>query len=445
MEQAKEAAQIFTAGKDFTSAVDYESPTARKLLGGGKKKKAPYAWNPGVDVSRIGDKCIALTDQNLYTSFDCNTGDTVDAQFYFDDDQKSIETLSAAHWRYDPVTDTHYDFISSFGFPPFTENTYKIWRLKKGKDGKETTEREFFAEIKGANMSFVHSFHLTDKHIVFTRPPAHYSFFDLVFKHNTPYNATFVDPAVPVKFHILDRETGKNIEEIDGNTWAEGYDSLSKSTPFRGEGQGWFHSHTINAYDQADGTIVADYCGYPDMGIFYGDFLLNLIDNPGDYMKTILPARLTRCVIDVAGKKNECRVMLDKSFELPTYDLERRQGKNYRWVYAASAVGFESDFVDQLVKVDLTTGKQVAEWHDHSGGHWFVNEPVFIANPHGTAEDDGVLSCVVYDAAGDTSALLVLDASTFKELARVHLGVKVQAHFHGKFCKAYGDKTCVGL
>lgn len=107
----------------------------------------------------------------------------------------------------------------------------------------------------------------------------------------------------------------------------------------------------------------------------------------------------------------------------------------------------KSDFVDQLVKVDLQTGAQVAEWHDWSNpnGHWFVNEPVFIGNPDGTNEDDGVLTCVVYDSAADASSLLILDAKDLKELARVHLGVKVQAHFHGKFCKAFGDKTCVGL
>ena len=71
--------------------VDYESPTARKLLGFNPfKPKYPYAWNPGVDLSRIGDVCIALTDQNLYTSFDCDTAETLEAQWNFDDSQKSI-------------------------------------------------------------------------------------------------------------------------------------------------------------------------------------------------------------------------------------------------------------------------------------------------------------------------------------------------------------------
>lgn len=439
LEEATAAAEAYTNG-ELDADIDRSSPAARKLLGGGKQK--PYAWNPGVDVARVGDKCLALTDQNLYTAFDCDTAETTDQQWKFDDSKNSIISLSAAHWRYDPATKTHYDFIANFGFPPLTQNTFSLWRWKEGTDGMK---RDFFATIKAPNMTFVHSFHLTDKYILFTRPPAHYSFVDLVFKRLTPYNATFVDPTVPVKFHIVDRETGENVADIDGNTWLDGFDTVAKESPFRGPGPGWFHTHTVNAYEAANGTIIADYCAYPDMGIFYGDMLLNVIDNPRDYMRTILPARLVRCLIDPVAKSSTCYVVNDKTYELPTFNMERNTGKEYRYSYASSAVGMESDFVDQLVKVDHQTGAVTHEWHDHSGGHWFVNEPVFIANPEGTEEDDGVLTCAVYDAAADTSSLLILSAKDFTELARVNLGVKMQAHFHGKFCKSFGDRICVGL
>lgn len=440
---------IRKVAKAFAS--HFPSPTAeagsadRKLLGG---KSPEFAWAPGVDVSKIGNTCLALTDQNLYTSFDCETAETLEPKFAFNDKESSTQQLSAAHWRYDPATKMHYNYISSFGIENPTKgfkNVYKFWRWN---DTAPNPEREFFGEILAPNMSFVHSWILTEKHIVFTRPPAHYNFIDIAFKHVTPYNATFVDGATPVKFHVLDRETGKEIVEIDGNTWAKDtVGTVAKESPFRKDGPGWFHTHTVNGYEEADGTIVADYCAYPDMGIFYGDFMLNLVDNPMDYMKTIEPARLVRCRLNVSSgtPSSECKVLLDKSFELPTFDMERRTGKPYRYAYAASSVSMESDFVDQLVKVDLNSGNMTHEWHDHSGGHWFVNEPVFISNPNGTDEDDGVLTCVVYDAANDVSSWLILDSKDFTELARIHLGVKVQAHFHGKFCKSYGDKSCVGL
>jgi len=442
-DSANQKKNVLTAAKSFSaghfSQHNGELSGKRKLLGGGGVE---YAWNPGVDITRINNTCLALTDQNIYTSFDCDTGDTLQAQFYFDDSKKSQQTLSAAHWRYDPATRTHYNYLADFGIGPI-DSTYTMWRWK---EGSPTFEREMFGEIKTKNMSFVHSFHITEKHIVFTRSPAHYNFWDLAVKHVTPYNATFLDPTVPVGWHILDRETGQIVEEINGNSWTVNFPRLDRQTAFRGEGPGWFMTHTVNAYELPNGTIVADYCGYPDMGIFYGDYLLNLVDNPQDYMRTIEPARLVRCLIDVPGKNVECRVVLDKTFELPTFNMENHQGKPYQYAYASSAVdGVHSDFVDQLIKVDLQTGIQTAEWHDWSGGHWFVNEPVFIANPNGVSEDDGVLTCAIYDAANDVSSWLVLDAKDFTELARVHLGVKMQAHFHGKFCKSFGDMSCVGL
>merc|ERR1711988_1493605 len=76
--EAAQAAVEFTQGL-IKDPVDYQSPTARKLLGGGKSK--PFAWNPGVDVSKIGNTCLALTDQNLYTAFDCDTAETVQEKF----------------------------------------------------------------------------------------------------------------------------------------------------------------------------------------------------------------------------------------------------------------------------------------------------------------------------------------------------------------------------
>ena len=65
----------------------------------------------------------------------------------------------------------------------------------------------------------------------------------------------------------------------------------------------------------------------------------------------------------------------------------------------------------------------------------------------GTDEDDGVLLSVVFDPAQGKDGLsfvIILDAKDFKEIARLQLGCKIQAHYHGKFCKHYGDRTCVG-
>ena len=48
-----------------------------------------------------------------------------------------------------------------------------------------------------------------------------------------------------------------------------------------------------------------------------------------------------------------------------------------------------------------------------------------MAEPDGTAEDDGVLISTIFDSAVQTSFLVVLDAHDMKEIARVNLNYKV--------------------
>ena len=53
-------------------------------------------------------------------------------------------------------------------------------------------------------------------------------------------------------------------------------------------------------------------------------------------------------------------------------------------------------------------------WHEPGGATW---EPVFVARPGARSEDDGVVVCTIMQPDGK-SALLVLDARTWKEVAR---------------------------
>ncbi len=54
-----------------------------------------------------------------------------------------------------------------------------------------------------------------------------------------------------------------------------------------------------------------------------------------------------------------------------------------------------------------------------------------MPRPGGEAEDDGVLLSLVSPGAGGRGHLLVLDARTWQEAARVELPVPVPYRFHG--------------
>lgn len=46
------------------------------------------------------------------------------------------------------------------------------------------------------------------------------------------------------------------------------------------------------------------------------------------------------------------------------------------------------------------------------------SEPIFVANPEATCEDDGVLLTMALDASRKQSVLVVIDAQNMKEIAR---------------------------
>ena len=90
---------------------------------------------------------------------------------------------------------------------------------------------------------------------------------------------------------------------------------------------------------------------------------------------------------------------------------------------------------DAVVKYDDATGQR-SEWRSGPAGH--VGESVFAPDPAGTAEDDGWLLNIVYDAERDTSDLVVLDARDLPAgpLAVVHLPRRVPFGFHANWFPA---------
>ena len=71
-------------------------------------------------------------------------------------------------------------------------------------------------------------------------------------------------------------------------------------------------------------------------------------------------------------------------------------------------------------------------WHEPGAVCW---EPVFVPRPGAQAEDSGLAISTLMQADGCT-ALLMLDGSTFKEVARAVMPFGVPNGFHGCFVAA---------
>lgn len=74
-----------------------------------------------------------------------------------------------------------------------------------------------------------------------------------------------------------------------------------------------------------------------------------------------------------------------------------------------------SYFADSLVKID--THKRSSKVYKPTMDSLF-SEPIFVARPGSTAEDDGVLLSVGMDGVKRKSYMVVIDASNMEEIAR---------------------------
>ncbi|CAI2186466.1 9229_t:CDS:2 [Funneliformis geosporum] len=125
----------------------------------------------------------------------------------------------------------------------------------------------------------------------------------------------------------------------------------------------------------------------------------------------------------------------DSTLELPRIN-PKFHGLRYRYVYgiglSAKAATQEGQIWDALIKCDLDTKEVVAMWVVEN---CYPSEPVFISAPgNDNNEDDGILLSVIFDGHNIKSYLVVLDAKTLLELARIDLPQVIPLSFgHGSF------------
>jgi carotenoid cleavage dioxygenase len=180
--------------------------------------------------------------------------------------------------------------------------------------------------------------------------------------------------------------------------------------------------HPMNAFDAEDGRVVVDVVRHPKM--FDTD-----VRGPNEG-----PPTLDRWTLDPSGGPVKEERLSDRPQELPRVD-ERLVGRPHRYGYGVSF--WEDDGVrfGPVVRTDLTTGAE--EVHDFGPGCGAM-EPVFVPREEGAAEDDGWVLTVVYDAARDTSDLVVLAAQDFTgdPVASIELPQRVPFGFHGNWVPA---------
>ena len=388
----------FLRSEAYRAAVEEgRLPTGGFATGGGplerlKSLVAPEPTdNANVNVWRYGDRFVALTEAPRAVAFD---PETLEAEGRFEFDDALAPHLVSAH----PVHDPHQGETVNLGLRFGRDHRYLLHRVPDGE-----TAREPIAELAVDRPAYVHSFGLTEYHVVLAEFPLVVSLRRLL----SPLGGSFVDslewaPARGTRLRLIDRETGRVTA-----------DARAPAT---------FGFHHVNAFER-DGEAVVDLVGF---------------DGP-DVLEQLYLDRLTGGVPDLGGELRRYRVPLDgdgeavdpevlhRGMTLPTFD-RRRATRPYRYAYGQGTATAEDH---RLVAVDVEEG--TASEHVEAGAYF--GEPIAVGRPGG-GPGDGVVLSVGLDAGTGRSFLLVLDAGSMAELARAPLPCPLPVDFHGRFFRA---------
>jgi torulene dioxygenase len=363
------------------------------------------------------------TDSSTFKDIDPETLEPIGiaSQTSFHPDLKG--QMSGAHAKSDPVTGDVYNFNLEIS----RKATYRVFRTSASTG--ETTILAKFSDTA----AYLHSFFLTADHVVLCLWNSHLSKggLSILLNFNILDSIVSMDPSLPARWYVIDRKHGKGVLAT--------YESPA-----------FFCFHTVNAWTEPSATdpsatdIVCTLSAFENTDVlkkFYYENLLSTASAGKGYVgekgnscrPELRQYRLHAVPSTETGSPAVGKLSIDFSapklisVELPTIN-PRFVTKPNRYTYGIVDRS-KSTFVDGLGKFDAQM-KTTLFWeqHGHSPG-----EAIFVPNPEGEAEDDGVLLSVVLDGIKGNSYLLCLNARDMTELGKAHIPGVVGFGFHGTF------------
>jgi beta,beta-carotene 9',10'-dioxygenase len=340
--------------------------------------------NPNVNLMRLGERYVAMTETPLPVEFDPATLETLHSA------KKAPGELTTAHPHHDPERGEALNYAVHLS----ARSTYRVYAT----DGDD--RQRVVAKLPVREPAYMHSFGMTERYVVLAEYPLRVNPLRLALGAESFIESYRWRPERGTRFRVIDRHTGK--ERM-----------TATAEPF-------FCFHHVNAWEEGD-DVVVDLIAFDDPSIidtFYIDKLRSGRPHPA--------SQLRRYRIPAGGSRADAEILLDRSIELPRIDYSRVNARPYRVVYAA---GVRGEWFDELVKFDVED-RSLRTWHEEG---CYPGEPVFVGRPDRTREDDGAVLSVVFDSRSERSFLLVLDAESFTELARAEAPHHVPFGFHGQF------------
>ncbi|KAK4419952.1 Carotenoid cleavage dioxygenase 8B, chloroplastic [Sesamum alatum] len=360
--------------------------------------------NANTGVVKLGDGRVVCLTETVKGSIviDPNTLDTL-GRFEYSDNLGGL--IHSAH----PIV-TDREFLTLL--PDLINSGYLVVRMEAG-----TNERKVMGRVScqgGPAPGWVHSFPVTEHYVVVPEMPLRYCAQNLLKAEPTPLFKFEWHPHSKAYMHVMCKASGNIVASVEVPLYVT--------------------FHFINAYEEKDEdgrvtAIIADCCEHnADTSILQKLTLRDLRSFSG---QDVLPdARVGRFRIPMDGSRyGSLEPALDPNEHGRGMDMCSMNpaflGKKYRYAYACGAHR-PCNFPNTLTKIDLVE-KKAKNWFDEGS---IPSEPFFVPRPGATEEDDGVVISMISDRNGEGYALL-LDGSTFEEIARAKFPYGLPYGLHG--------------
>ncbi|KAK9808604.1 hypothetical protein WJX72_000386 [[Myrmecia] bisecta] len=279
--------------------------------------------------------------------------------------------------------------------------------------------------LENGQFGFVHDLVVTPNYYIVLEAPIDMNFKKLLFRYSRgkaclaeclQYSAH-----KPVKIHLVPRPgTGPSIGQ-----------KVVTTQPF-------FSFQHVNAFEIEEGRrLVIDTVG--SQGI---DFSANLESGMDCWSTPEGKGIVRRLIVTISsGEVSQEPVLPYRACELPVIN-PTYTGRPYRHAYLVGSrvTGFESwsplQGLVKLTRPDSLFGDQAAQEEVWLPGlESYAQEPIFVPRPGSTAEDDGWILTVVYNAATHQSQLVILDARHVSDgpVASLNLLHHIPFGIHGSF------------
>jgi carotenoid cleavage dioxygenase-like enzyme len=286
------------------------------------------------------------------------------------------------------------------------------------------------------NVPYIHSFGITDRYVIAILQPLRLNLLDLSTTLQQGFLRAMQEVA-QTEVMVFDLQEERLVFHECTNEKVFFYHSVSSTT-------------TADRYHgDDDRQVCVRLCAYRTADMITGEHHFLRMDQArqGAEFRNQIPKGGVFCDITAHLDTKSLTVEwmdqqeIEQGFELPTTRYSRTyrkeqsfmigNGQHPRYVYAYGAYANGSSNYDDwgIYKFDLQQRKVAARFVRPLH---FPSEPIFVPNPAGTSEDDGVVLVQMYDGTKKETGLFVLDGRSLHVLATVWTqGHRSPMDFHG--------------